>query len=468
MRNRTREVTGDPIGDQFERAICGAAMEYPDLLDTLEAIPEGRDFKLGGAADLWQAILQCRGERGKVITSRVIQLVKEFGFSDHDAADVIQLCAPEVARRSSAPDAARYLIARSLQRRAVFMAAEMVQTLENSPVHQTAELVGRFERQMTDLAHSADKADAWEFADAIEDVTDATISSGWEDLDKVIGGIPTGVLTVVAARPGMGKTAFAVAATRLLAKQGHGVGFFSLEMPNRDLLDRMACAEAYRPGVFMSGISDNPYYSTARRGELTPAQQRRFDEGMAEVQRLPIAFDGRKGLKIGKIKTAARRLQAAMARRGSPLVAIFVDHLQHIRPDIDRKGQRTSEVTDITGALMEIAAELGVAVVALSQLNREVEKRTDKRPTMADLRESGSIEQDAHTIIMLYRPAYYFEQARKAGESVNVIDEANSRNVLEANVVKQRNGPTETVSMFCEIGANAILDQKRRSNVRAA
>lgn len=455
-------------GEQFERAICGAALRWPTFLDDLAQTPKPEDFRLLGASQLWEAILQCRTDTGKVTSARVIQTVQQLGMDAKAAAETVRLIEMELTERDNAHEAAKFICARALRQRAMNVAGEFMQAFMVCPELKAPEIVERFEKTVIDLSHNAEQGDAWVRLDAIENSVNATIPTGWDNLDRLTGGIAQGVLTIVAARPGMGKSAFAFSMARQIALRGGGVGIFSLEMKREDVRDRIAASHAYRPGVFMSGVSDNPYYATAQRGELTPSQQMRFDAALHSLRGMPVSIDDRKGLKMGKIRIAARRLQAEMARNSTPLSVLFIDHLQHIRPDIDRRGNKTAETTDITGALMEMAAELGVAVVALSQLNRETEKRTDKRPTMADLRESGSIEQDAHTIMLLYRPAYYFDQARKAGEDVSASDEANARHDFEINVVKQRNGPTERLTMFTEIGANAFLDTIQRSSVRAA
>jgi replicative DNA helicase len=205
-------------------------------------------------------------------------------------------------------------------------------------------------------------------------------------------------------------------------------------------------------------------YFKIQKGELTLEQAEAVVVASRQLRELPLRIDQQDGLTVSQITSRARKHNHFLERRGKRLGAIFIDHLHLIRPTSRYAGNRVGEVTEISGALKSLAKELDVAVVALAQLNRAVEARAIQRPTLADLRDSGSIEQDADTIIFLFREAYYLqhpisndqaEDDKRIGRLMQV------RNDMEANIAKQRSGPVGAIRLFCNIGANAIRDAGR-------
>jgi replicative DNA helicase len=241
------------------------------------------------------------------------------------------------------------------------------------------------------------------------------------------------------------------------------VGVFSLEMRAYSLQCRIAASHAYRPRDVIGGNSGNPYYDPFLKRKMADGPNfRKMLTALNEVRGLPIAFDDSKGLTVTEIRARTRRLKARMEHLGNPLRVVFVDHIGHINPEKNRNGSKVQEVTDISKGLMDMAGELEVAVIGLSQLNRATETRTNKRPGLADLRDSGSLEQDAAHVTFLYRGEYYAERGHEDTE------EAVERNTMELIVAKQRNGPVGTVKLFCEMGANAILDRQDAFSARAA
>lgn len=248
------------------------------------------------------------------------------------------------------------------------------------------------------------------------------LSTGLRALDKAIGGLGRGRVTVFAARPGMGKTALAALIAENLAAQGELALFFSIEMPRWQLALRMACARvgasAYR----------------AMNGWLGEQERVLVFGAVDELRSLPLWIDETPTASLLQIRSKARLVEAKAKRR---LSAIFVDYLQLMRAPRDRGVTRDEQLSDITAGFKRLAKEMDCAVVYLSQLNREVEKRTDKRPMLSDLRESGGIEQDADDIVFIYRPEYYEKQNTPADK----------RGVAELIIAKQRNGPTDTVDV---------------------
>ncbi len=274
------------------------------------------------------------------------------------------------------------------------------------------------------------------------------VSTGYERLDAKTAGLHDGDLTIVAARPGMGKTSFVlnlavnVASPRTIStpspnhdgygaeesEPGFGVAVFSLEMPREQLATRLVCSE---------GRVD---LGKLRQGYLQADDWRRLTEAASFLSSLPIWIDDTPALTLLELRAKVRRIQAEYSRSGTvggrepKLGLVVVDYLQLMKGR-DGVNSREQEISEISRGMKQLAKELRVPVIALSQLNRAVETRTtkDKRPQLSDLRESGAIEQDADMIIFIYRDDYYNPET------------TNQKGIAELIVAKQRNGPTGKV-----------------------
>jgi replicative DNA helicase len=261
------------------------------------------------------------------------------------------------------------------------------------------------------------------------------LSTGLIDLDHKLGGLHPSDLLILAGRPSMGKTALATNIARHAARSGASVAFFSLEMSAEQLTLRMLAEE--------TGISSD----TVRKGHTTPMEMSQLVDAGREIERLPMHIDATGGLSISSLVGRARRLKR---RRGLDLVV--VDYLQLVTTkDRRRSGSRTEEVTEITQALKALAKELAVPVLALSQLSRQVENREDKRPQLSDLRESGSIEQDADAVLFVYRESYYLGRAEPSEGTPKHLEWQiamdTARHQAEVIIGKQRHGPIGTVKL---------------------
>lgn len=248
------------------------------------------------------------------------------------------------------------------------------------------------------------------------------IPTGMRDLDKVLAGLQRSDLVVLAARPSMGKTALMLNIALNIstkAKQG-SVLIFSLEMSKEQLVDRLLAAEA---GVDAWKL---------RTGEgLDDKDFERLSAGMGKLAEAPIFIDDTSGITVSDLRTKARRLHHL-----HPLAVIMVDYLQLMSGGsrFASVANRVQEISEISRSLKILARELNVPVVALSQLSRSVESRNPPIPQLADLRESGSIEQDADVVAFIYRPQYYDENA--------------DANVIEIHIKKHRNGPTRNLNLY--------------------
>jgi replicative DNA helicase len=244
------------------------------------------------------------------------------------------------------------------------------------------------------------------------------IPSGFPDLDKLTSGFQRNDLIIVAARPSVGKTAFALnVAQNIAVRAKQTVAIFSLEMSAAQLVQRMICAEA------------NVDAGRMRTGQLEGDDWEKLTMAIGTLSEADIYIDDSPVLTVAEIRAKARRL-----KKEKGLHMIFIDYLQLIAGRGKAGENRQQEVSEISRMLKQIARELELPVVALSQLSRGVEQRQDKRPMMSDLRESGSIEQDADLVAFLYRDDYYNQESEK-------------KNIIEIIIAKQRNGPVGTVEL---------------------
>jgi len=282
----------------------------------------------------------------------------------------------------------------------------------------------------------------------------AGISWGLRSLDEKTGGLKRGELFILAGRPGMGKSALAECVAGSTSSAGDPTFLSSLEMGDISVADRILADQAYD--------RSNPiaYYDIAA-GNVSDRQAERLIVAKRRLSDWPLFIDPTPGLTVSQIAARARRLKQNLERKGQRLGPVIVDHMHIVRPSNRYSGARVNEVGEISAALKALAKELDVPVIALAQLSRALENRDDKRPTMADLRDSGTIEQDADAIIFVYREAYYLERTTGANaeqEAMRVDRLIDAKDQLEAIVAKQRNGPTGTVHLFCDIACNAVRD----------
>ena len=281
------------------------------------------------------------------------------------------------------------------------------------------------------------------------------ISTGLCDLDAKTNGLQRGDFIVLAGRPGMGKSGLAVSVLR--QSEANSI-YFSLEMGAENLADRILS------DMIFDRNNPVPYFDIARGSLSMEAAERVSDAARALHGSRKIEIDPQGGLTVGQIAARARKHKQFLERQGKTLDVVCVDHMHITRPSGRYSGNRVSELTEISGSLKALAKELNVAVLALAQLNRTVETREDKRPTLSDLRDSGAIEQDADVIIFLYREAYYLDQVRfddAAKEEARIVRLGEVQNSLEAIVAKQRNGPTGMVPILFDRVCNAARNWGR-------
>lgn len=293
------------------------------------------------------------------------------------------------------------------------------------------------------------------------------VTTGLIDLDQKLGGLHNSDLLILAARPSMGKTSLAVNVAFNAAKAfaegkpgGARVGFFSLEMSSDQLATRILSDQ--------SGISGD----AIRKGNIREDEFIRFVEASQTLAQVPLFIDDTPALSIGAVRSRARRL-----KRQHGLELLVIDYLQLLQGSGSRQseGNRVLEISEITRGLKAIAKELSIPVIALSQLSRGVEQREDKRPMLSDLRESGSIEQDADVVMFIYRHEYYLSrrEPQKTGQSNEKFNDEYQRwteelqesaNIAEVIVSKQRHGPIGTVKLHFDSNITRFGDLETRYN----
>jgi replicative DNA helicase len=338
----------------------------------------------------------------------------------------------------SASNAESYIniIREKALRRSLISTCETIEKLSRDEAIDTGFLIDDAEKNIFKVTKQRKAGDFKTSADVVksaknqlEDLSkndkDVTgIPTGFYDFDKMTAGLHPSQLVIIAARPGMGKTAFALKiATNAALQTGKNVAIFNLEMSAEQLMFRMISAQ---------GGVDGRRLAT---GKLNNDDWKRVNEAMSELSNAPIFIEDTSGITIGELRAKCRRL----AEKGN-LGLIIIDYLQLLSGGPGYGSNRQQEVSDISRNLKTMAMELEVPVIALAQLSRSVESREDKRPMLSDLRESGSIEQDADIVGFLYRSDYYNKDN----------DENNNISIVEFNIMKHRAGANGKVELLFE------------------
>ena len=285
------------------------------------------------------------------------------------------------------------------------------------------------------------------------------LTTGIPELDRIMLGFRPGELVIIAGRPGAGKS---TVATSLALAASHtskgdrrgGVGFLGLELGDNAIGARMLAD-------ICSGERDAPSHSDIRAGRITDNQLWMMQDARDKLRQHSLMIDYRSSVTVSDVEAICRSWQRDFEKQGRKLEAVFVDYLKQVRTSDRYRGNRVYEIGEITAGLRDIAKRLQICVILLVQLNRAVESRGDKRPMLADLRESGDIENDADVVLMIYREAYYLKRELRTAD-VNAFPELNLRckqleNALEVIVTKNRNGEGEaTVHVYCDIAHSAV------------
>jgi replicative DNA helicase len=414
---------------------------------------------------------------GKIATPITLKtfLPTDLDIAGLNAPQYLARLAAEATTVINAADYGRTIYDLAVRRDLIRIGEDMVNVAFDAPVDfAPREQIEEAERRLYELAETGQYGGGFQpFKEALRRAVDMAanayqrdgklsgLATGLRDLDFKMGGLQPSDLIILAGRPGMGKTALATNIAYNVAKAWRGevrpdghmqtvdggiVGFFSLEMSSEQLATRIVSER--------TGISS----STIRRGAI---QQNDFDvisDVAVELQSLPFYVDDTGGLSIAQLAARARRL-----KRQKGMDLLVIDYLQLLQGSSRRANEgRVQEITEITTSLKALAKELNVPVLALSQLSRQVENRDDKRPQLSDLRESGSIEQDADVVMFVFREEYYLANKEpRPGSDLHskwMLDMEAAHNKAEVIIGKQRHGPTGTVNLHFEAATTRFFD----------
>lgn len=419
-----------PQNVEAEQAVLGAMLLAPETLVTLAEKLRPDDFYRGAHQLIYAAALEI-AEAGEPV-DMVTLTARLQGQQKLDEAGGIEYI---IALSRSVPTAAnleyhaQIVADRAMLRRIIGVTTEIA-TTGYAGTDDVGELLDQAERRILALAQSRTERGFTAIKDVLLQAYERVeflyhhkggltgVSSGYIELDRMTSGFQKSDLVIIAARPSVGKTAFALNIAQNAAVRSHEtVAIFSLEMSKEQLVQRMICAEAHIDAHVL------------RTGQLADDDWTKLAMGMASLSEAPIYIDDSPGVTIADMRSRLRRLQIE-----NGLGMVVIDYLQLIHGRNSRSDNRQQEISEISRSLKALARELHVPVIALSQLSRSVEQRQDKRPMLSDIRESGSIEQDADVVAFLYRDDYYDPESEK-------------KNIVEVIIGKQRNGPTGKVEL---------------------
>lgn len=418
-----------PSSVEAEKAVLGGILLKPDAFGDIIEIIKAEDFYKVAHKVIFEAMMGIYG-RGESIDPVVLidQLRKTNKFDEIGGESILYEIIDEVPTAANITAYAKIIKEKSTLRRLGDIGTKIVEMAYEG--YEDAEsLLDRAEGMIFKIAESKESKDIislkevmsqeFERLETVFQNKGATtgISSGFKHFDEMTSGFHPSDLVIIAARPSMGKTAFALnLALNAAMKDDKGVLIFSLEMSSSQLLQRLLAVEA---GIGLQKIR-NGFLSDEDWGRLGIASGRLANSEI-NIADLP-------NVTVLEIRAIARRLKAA-----GKLDMIFIDYLQLIKGS-GKNDNRQQEISDISRSLKGIARELDIPIIALSQLSRAPEQRADRRPMLSDLRESGAIEQDADMVTFLYRDDYYNEESEQKG-------------ITEIIIGKQRNGPVGTVNL---------------------
>jgi replicative DNA helicase len=452
-----------PHNLELERAVLGVILVHNEAFDRVADVLQPEHFYEGVHRRIYEVITTLL-RSGKIATPITLKMfLSDIDLGGMSAAQYLTRLAAEATTVINAVEYARAVRDLALRRNLILVGEEITSVAFDSPADVTPRhQIEDAERKLYGLAESGKFEGGFQrFSDAVAQAIDMAaaaferdghlsgMSTGLSDLDRMMGGLQRSDLIILAGRPGMGKSSLATnigfniakayraevtADGRRTAVDGGIVGFFSLEMSAEQLATRMIAEQ--------SGVASYKI----RRGDIQQQDFERVVDAARQMQQLPFYIDQTGGISIAQLAARARRLKR---QRGIDLM--IVDYIQLLTGASKKGENRVQELTEITTGLKALAKELEVPIIALSQLSRQVESRDDKRPQLSDLRESGSIEQDADVVVFIYREEYYLKnkQPREGTEEFikwqAEMERAHGR--AEVIIGKQRHGPTGTVEL---------------------
>lgn len=439
MKSLVMQVQGErmpPHNNEAEQSVLGSVLLQPSALISAMEYLQTHDFYRRAHQLIYQAMIDLNEKNEEIDVITVANLLEtNKQLEDIGGAAYLADLANVVPTAANITYYAKIVEERSLLRRLIQASTDIIsETYEESD--DVSSILDAAEQKILEVSERKNRSGFIKISDVLRDSMEEIdelyknneeitgLSTGYRALDLMTAGLHEDELIILAARPGMGKTAFALnIAQNIGTSTSENVAIFSLEMGATQLVNRMLCAEGT--------INAN----NLRTGQLTEEEFEKLFVAMGSLSKANIFIDDTPGIRVSEIRAKSRRL---MQERGG-IGLIIIDYLQLI----EGSGQesRQQEVSEISRQLKKLAMELNVPVIALSQLSRSVESRQDKRPILSDLRESGSLEQDADIVAFLYREDYYRNEEEEA-------EEVEEDNVIEVLIEKNRSGARGDVKLL--------------------
>ena len=441
----------------FERSVLSSIIFDPSQFDDYEAALSPEDFYLAAHQEIFRGMLS--------LSHRDLPIDEEFlkkeltAKQKFDERVMVEILTTNPISNTSAY--VQEIKDKAIKRHLLTLTTEIKRvTLEEDL--EGADVVDLVEKKLYEITQSSQATD---FKDA-PTVTDATmayieemkargdavlvgVDTGYAELNKMTTGFGKGDLVIIAARPAMGKTSFALNMVQNLLDKGKGVAFFSLEMPAEQLMLRLL------------SVKTSIQLQRLRVGDMNPEENRRLNDAVDKMRHSKLFVDDHGSVNIHQLRSKLRKLKG----RHPDIELAVIDYLQIMNGTGGK--DRHLEVSEISRGLKMLARELGIPIVALSQLNRSLESRADKRPMLSDIRESGSIEQDADIILFVYRNDVYLykeekereKEAKAAGKEY--VSQYVEKDEEEAEIIigKQRNGPTGHVKLMFQKKFTRFVDR---------
>jgi replicative DNA helicase len=441
----------------FERSVLSSIIFDPAQFDEFEAVLNAEDFYLAAHQEIYRAMLS--------LSHRDLPIDEEFikkelsGKQKFDERVLVEILTANPISNTTAY--VQEIKDKAIKRHLLTLTTEIkrVTLEENLNGNDVVDLVEKKLYEITQNSQSIDFKDAPKITDDtmayIEEMRErgdailVGVDTGYAELNKMTTGFGKGDLVIVAARPAMGKTSFALNMVQNLIEKGKGVAFFSLEMPAEQLMLRLL------------SVQTSIQLQRLRVGDMNPEEYKRLNDAVDKMRHSKLFVDDHGSINIHQLRSKLRKLKS----RHPEIELAVIDYLQIMNGTGGK--DRHLEVSEISRGLKMLARELEIPIVALSQLNRSLESRSDKRPMLSDIRESGSIEQDADIILFVYRNDVYLykEEKEREKEAINAGKEFISKYVEkeeeEAEIIigKQRNGPTGHVKLMFQKKFTRFVDK---------
>ncbi len=455
--SKNNSIQKQPSNIEAEQALLGSILVNNDIIDEVSNIVNSNSFYDPGHIKIYEVIetLNNKGMIANPITLKNFfekdNMLNEVGGTEY----LVKLTRFSGSTKQ-AVDYAKIIHEMYLRRELIMISDNLSSETLNSKEQNAEKIIENTEKSLFDLAERGSFSQSFlKFNQALDQTIEmATLAmkndkgivgvpTGLTALDEKLGGLHKSDLVILAGRPSMGKTALATniayhAAQNIMNRQEKSsVAFFSLEMSSEQLSTRILSEQARIK-------SDD-----IRKGKVTEEEINRYIETSRNIYNLPLFIDETPAITIATLSNRARRIKRLFG-----VSLIVVDYIQLMRANTIKNEGRVQEISEITQGLKALAKELGVPILALSQLSRAVEQRDDKQPQLADLRESGSIEQDADVVMFVYREAYYLERKQPKPGSIEHAEWQSKMNDVNnlADIIlgKQRHGPTGTIKVEFE------------------